>query len=195
MNETLSQELHDWTALRQQSVFRQLLTAFSYPGRVETLVALTDPSDALTPTLATLLDGAVSLADPDGLVSPLTRKRLQVTLSHDTGTAPFVVAQGSRPPSFTPCLGSLESPEYGATLLLRVDLLGQGPLLQLEGPGINGAIPLCVTGLHARWITQRNEWNAGFPQGVDMILFDKQRIVALPRTTRITLQEHSAWDM
>ncbi|HEC5233353.1 TPA: phosphonate C-P lyase system protein PhnH, partial [Pseudomonas aeruginosa] len=51
-----------WQAPRQQTAFRQLMTAFSYPGRV---VPLADGAEsALLLVLTTLVDSACALADP-----------------------------------------------------------------------------------------------------------------------------------
>ncbi len=197
MTKTTTPALQAWTAPHQQSVFRQLMHAFSYPGRIQALDTLEAEAGAaaLTQILATLLDGAATLADPEQLVPLLTRQRLQAIIVEAASAAQFVVANGSTPPGFTPCLGTLESPEQGATILLRVEILGQGPLWQLNGPGIDGRVSLAVTGLHAQWIAQRSDWNADFPLGADIILFDDHRFAAMPRTTGMALQEKSPWAM
>ena len=178
MNKPLSQDLLAWSASQQQTVFRQLMRAFSYPGRVETLAG----GDALTQTLATLVDREATLADPQNLMDTSMHQRLQARMTA-AEQAQFIVANGSQPPSFEPCLGTLESPEHGATLLLVVTSLGKGTSLQLSGPGIAATQRLTVTGLHPEWLTHRQVWNDGFPLGVDMILMDAARIAALPRTT------------
>jgi alpha-D-ribose 1-methylphosphonate 5-triphosphate synthase subunit PhnH len=85
----------------------------------------------------------------------------------------------------------LEAPEAGATLLLRVDSLHDetvGELtLHLSGPGIRQQAVLGVSGLHPAWIVARNAWVANFPLGIEMVLCDENRFVALPRTTRIVM--------
>lgn len=181
MNKALSQDLLAWSAPRQQAVFRQLMNAFSYPGRVEILAE----GEALKQTLATLVDSEATLADPQNLVDALTRHRLQTRL-FEPERAQFIVADGSQAPAFEPCLGTLESPEQGATILLRVGILGEGEGWQLTGPGIARTQALAVTGLHPEWLARRQVWNEGFPLGIDVILCDAERIVALPRTTSIT---------
>ena len=178
MNKPLSQDLLAWSASQQQTVFRQLMRSFSYPGRVETLAG----GDALTQTLATLVDREATLADPQNLMDTLVHQRLQARMTAPEH-AQFVVANGCQPPSFEPCLWTLESPEHGATILLKVTSLGKGASLQLTGPGIAGTQRLTLTGLHPEWLTHRKVWNDGFPLGVDMILMDAAHIAALPRTT------------
>jgi alpha-D-ribose 1-methylphosphonate 5-triphosphate synthase subunit PhnH len=98
------------------------------------------------------------------------------------------VADGHRAPDFQPMLGSLESPEFGATVLVKIDCVGEGALtLELAGPGVDGRRTLCLAGLHPDWLTRRADWVGGFPLGVDLLLSDATRIVALPRTTRIRI--------
>jgi len=190
MPDPLSHDMHAWTASSQQTIFRQLMRAFSYPGRIETLA--NTGTQALTLMLAALIDRGTSFADPQNLIDDLTRQRLQTPLTV-AERAHFVVADGTRPPAFTPALGSLESPEHGATIVLKVVALGLGTDCQLEGPGIAGSQSLAVTGLESSWIEQRRAWNSAFPLGVEMILLDDIHAVALPRTTRITLKGTQSW--
>ena len=190
MPDSLSPDMQAWTASSQQHIFRQLMRAFSYPGRIETLA--TSGAHALTLTLAALIDRGSSLADPQNLLDDLTRQRLQTPLTV-AERAHFVVADGTRPPAFKPALGSLESPEHSATIVLTVVALGVGTDCRLEGPGIAGSQSLAVTGLEPSWLEQRRSWNSAFPLGVDMILLDTIHAVALPRTTRITLKGTQPW--
>jgi alpha-D-ribose 1-methylphosphonate 5-triphosphate synthase subunit PhnH len=181
MHETLNPDLAAWSSPQQQIVFRQLLRAFSFPGRIHTLA----DTPALTHTLSTLVDRETTLADPQQLLDALTLKRLQVSTTQPE-LAQFIVADASLPPTFEPRLGTLESPEYGATILLKVAALGHGNRWQLTGPGIATTGELAATGLHPDWLRQRQIWNAGFPLGVDLILLDANSLVALPRTTSVT---------
>jgi alpha-D-ribose 1-methylphosphonate 5-triphosphate synthase subunit PhnH len=176
-----------WQADFQQRVFRELVESFSRPGDIRDITNHDEPAGALTTVLATLLDGETSLADPHGQIEKTDWPLLQAC-DAATDTARFVVADGARPPDFQPALGTLASPEFGATLLLKVEALGCGsPTIQLSGPGIAGRRELRVTGLHADWLLQRANWNAGFPLGVDMILCAPSQIVALPRTTQVLM--------
>lgn len=181
MHDTLSPDLQVWSAPQQQTVFRQLLRAFSFPGRVETL---TD-GNALTQTLATLVDREATLADPQNLLDALTLKRMQARMTAPE-LAQFIVADGNLPPLFEPSLGTLESPELGATILLTVAALGKGAAWQLSGPGIAATQALAIAGLDPAWLAHRQVWNDGFPLGVDLILMDANSVVALPRTTLAT---------
>lgn len=168
-----------WQPDTQQQAYRQLMQAFANPGQLETL---SDESTLLT--LATLLDGATSLADVHGLISPLDRVRLE-TVNEIPDTAHFVLADGAQAPAFTPSLGTLESPEGGATLLLAVAALHHGATYTLSGPGVDGSRNVAVQGLNPAWLASRESWNAAFPMGVDILLLAGKQVMALPRTTRI----------
>jgi alpha-D-ribose 1-methylphosphonate 5-triphosphate synthase subunit PhnH len=181
-----------WQPRVQQQVFRQLMNVFAYPGRVETLATMDGDAAArqraaMLLILAVLLDGEVSLADPDTLLSDDDWRRMAARRDVPEH-AQFVAARGESPPRFTPCLGSLESPERGATLLVGVSRIGEGVPLWLSGPGVQGRKVVHIKGLDFAWLTRRQTWNAGFPLGVDLVLVDEQRMVALPRTTQLYFQ-------
>ncbi len=176
--------LTPFQAPQQQRVFRHLLQAFSYPGRV---VRLPDGAEALTQVLAALLDAEATLADPDGLLDARVRALLGATAAAPQ-QAQFVLACADAAPRLTPSLGTLESPELGATLVLRVGRIGSGRLLSVSGPGVDGHQQLRLDGLNPAWLAARAQWNAHFPLGVDLIVVDAQQVVALPRTTRIATE-------
>lgn len=175
-----------WQADVQQRMFRELVEAFSRPGAVRDLTDWLAGSAAQRAVLATLMDGETTLADPHARLGAADWSLLQARQG-TTETARYVVADGRRAPDFQPALGTLESPESGATLLVEVASVGSGPLaLELAGPGIDGRRELRLDGLHPGWLLCRADWSAGFPLGVDILLTDATRIVALPRTTRAT---------
>jgi len=177
-----------WTPEVQQNIFRKLLTAFAKPAKVLDLSELLTGATALEGILATLVDSAVNLSDPDGLIYTQTRHLLQ-TVSCRPEKAAYIVADGSNPPGFTPYTGTLESPEFGTTVILVVTQVGRGSYDNtFTGPGIDGEQPLAVEGLHPQWLENRNTWNQAFPLGVDMLLADRHCIAALPRTTKIKLR-------
>lgn len=176
-----------WQADVQQRVFRELVEAFSRPGDIRDLSTCVDGASAQRTVLATLMDGEMTLADPHGQIAEVDWPLLQAKPGA-TEIARYVVAKGHRAPDFQPPLGSLESPELGSTILIEVDSVGQGALsLDLAGPGVDGRRALRLAGLHPDWLTRRADWVGGFPLGVDLLLSDTTRIVALPRTTRIRI--------
>lgn len=184
-NEMTMLEADIWHPAQQQRLFRSLLDAYSYPGRIQSCAAESSLS-----LLGALLDGQATLSDPQDLLPESIWPKLEAQrVPYEL--AAFILQDGSRAPESVPNLGTLEAPEGGATLLLRVAALHEdnaGALrLQLSGPGIRQAVSIGVDGLHADWISARNDWVSSFPLGVELLLCDAQRFVALPRTTKITL--------
>lgn len=176
-----------WSAATQQRIFRQLMNAFSYPGRIYDLHELQQEScdeDLLIGILATLLDSTTSLSDPTGMLQADDWSRLQAVHA-EAENAEIIVYPGAAPVDIQPCLGTLENPDQGATLILRVSSLGKGRNLDISGPGVVGKISLFSEGLNPSWLSMHKQWNAQFPLGVDYLLLDQSKIAALPRTTRI----------
>jgi alpha-D-ribose 1-methylphosphonate 5-triphosphate synthase subunit PhnH len=86
-------------------------------------------------------------------------------------------------------LGTLSSPEKSATIIVKVvSLEGGETALRLTGPGIRDSVECSLAGLDADWLRQRESWCCAFPLGVDLILVDQQRVVALPRSTRVEVR-------
>lgn len=176
-----------WQADTQQVHFRLLLDAMAYPGRCLNLKTSPKDGTVALAILSTLLDAEVSLADPQKLLKENHWQMLQ-TKSATEDEADYILCDGSQFTSFTPKLGSLQSPEKSATLILVVKKLGKGDLqLNLSGPGIQVNQLLSVTGLAAQWLTLREECNVSFPLGIDLILIDDTQITALPRTTSMEI--------
>lgn len=177
-----------WQPLLQQQVFRSLLDGFSYPGRI---TACADPeTTACLAILIALVDGETTLSDPQQLLNPALWSKLE-TRPCTPEKAAFILLDGAKSPDLKPCTGTLETPETGATILLRVAALHTGLTgnlsLQLSGPGIEATTSISVDGLHSAWITARQKWIAAFPLGVDLLLCDEHHFVAIPRTTQIAM--------
>jgi alpha-D-ribose 1-methylphosphonate 5-triphosphate synthase subunit PhnH len=185
-----------WEPAIQQKAFRQLMNAFASPGSLETMRAEVQDRDdtVLRLILATLTDGEVTVADPHHLIDDQDWPKLE-TIKEAPEKARFIVARGDTAPKFSPALGSLECPEMGATVILGVTHIGRGQTLAMRGPGIQSVQEVACSGLNPAWLSKRSEWNGAFPLGVDMILFDAARLIAIPRTTRITIKEGQSWDM
>lgn len=179
-----------WQPEIQQQIYRELLNAFSFPGTVHNLQHLAGSEHAQHAVLATLLDSASTLADTAGSLSSTEWSMLQAQPS-PVEDAQFILADGMTPPRFTPSLGSLESPELGATLCISVTKISssgtEAPLI-LSGPGIEAETCLHVAGLDEEWLNQRLIWNSHFPLGIDCILISPSEIAVLPRTTKIQFQ-------
>jgi alpha-D-ribose 1-methylphosphonate 5-triphosphate synthase subunit PhnH len=81
--------------------------------------------------------------------------------------------------------GSNEYPDRSTTLILQVESLTDGPVVELQGPGIDGSAALRAS-LQPRDLFERLAVNATlFPRGIDVVLVHDDSIVAIPRTTRL----------
>ena len=175
----------DWQPPTQQAAFRQIMNCFAYPGRLGQLA--TEAKHGLPLLLATLVDRSNRLADPHRLLDDDEHRRLGASPGSPE-MSQFVVQPGACPPDFQPMLGSLENPEQGATLIVVAERLGTGGRLHLSGPGIDGTATIAVQGVDPTWWQKREQWNASFPLGVDMIVVAGRQVLALPRTTHVNLQ-------
>lgn len=193
----LAQPVHD-----AQQVFRSVLEAMSRPGRVQTLpaAALQDLDTAglgrgTTALLLSLLDAETTLwLEPslrrEGCVEHL-RFHSGVRIVDGAAQAAFAVTDTAHAPASlwtTLAQGSDEVPQDGATLIVEVDGFGSGAALELRGPGIQTTQALRVAGLDATFWRARIPLEPAFPRGIDLIVCCGERLVALPRSTRLRLE-------
>ncbi|MBN2332441.1 MAG: phosphonate C-P lyase system protein PhnH [Deltaproteobacteria bacterium] len=81
--------------------------------------------------------------------------------------------------------GDHENPERGATLIFSVKNLVDGPLVLLEGPGIDGQRS-AIMPVDEHFLEVFNHKNREFPCGVEVFFVSHQgELVALSRTTRM----------
>lgn len=196
--ETNGIDMHLFDDMTQQVVFRSLMRAMSHPGE---LIQMPAEYSALEAVLACVVDTETSLADPCALLSDMHYLQLEC-IRLPAESARFVVADGSWPVSrcvVAPQTGTLESPELSATLIVKVSgLTSSLPMFNagvmsdsshsyhLCGPGIEGHVRIGVAGLDDSWMLARQDWNASFPMGIDMILVCGNCLLALPRSTTVT---------
>ncbi len=181
--------------LDAQSAFRTALDAMSWPGRIVPFtVALDPPPPLFLGTMALLL----ALADRDtpvwldraargAAVLRTLRFHCGCRMVEDPGAARFAViaAPGDAPPLARFDHGTDERPELSATVIVQVDSLSDGAGVRMTGPGNATAVRLAVSGLDGGFWRQRKEMEALFPRGIDFLFVHRDRVVALPRSTRI----------
>lgn len=192
-----AQPVHD-----AQLVFRAVLEAMSRPGRVQTLPAaalqpLEPPGlgQATTAVLLTLLDAETRAWLHPSLRSEAARAYLQFhTGVMHVDAAPLAHFAVIEADHATPALwrelacGSDAVPQEGATLVVEVPSLDEGLALALRGPGVETVQSLRVGGLHTGFWQARRELEAAFPLGIELILTCGDRLAALPRSTRVSLE-------
>lgn len=177
-----------WQPECQQQNYRRLLDAMSRPGSVHTLEGVGSEASAELALLASLMDSEVSLSDRDAMLADADWPLLQCSTATDE-EADYLLCHGTAAPDFSPALGTLSSPEKSATIIVKVASLESGETaLEMTGPGIRTKAACSLSGLDAGWLRQREEWCCAFPLGVDLLLVDPQRVMALPRTTRVEVR-------
>ena len=178
--------------LGAQAAFRAVLDAMSQPGRILTLTEVPAAPPAVPPAMAAL---ALALCDAQTPVWHDAGDAAAAWLEFHLGArlvsqqhAAFLLASGAMPALAGLQLGSDEAPQDGATLLLRVDGLGHGQGLLLEGPGILGQAQLAVAGLPAGFVAARAALAPLLPRGLEIVLCCDATLAAIPRSTRIREQ-------
>lgn len=177
-----------------QRVFRAVMDAFARPGTVAELGGLVSAPPAVEPAAAALLatladaDAAVCLEERDEAAAAWIAFQTDAPVVVDPADAVFaLLARGSDPAGWMwfP-IGTDSYPDRSATLILPVAALEGGPVLRLEGPGIETSRLLAPLGLPEGFLAARQANAALFPRGHDHVLVAGTRLAALPRTTRIT---------
>ncbi len=181
-----------------QAVFRAVLDALSRPGRLQTLDAsdgLQAPaplSRGLTALLLTLLDAETSLH----LEGPLASDAAWMYARFHTGVQPtgreaadFVAVRAAEASFEGLRLGTDEAPQHGATLIVEATTLA-GQSLVLTGPGIEHTQRMGLCGLPTAFWQQRIAQEKQFPRGVDLLIVCGSQLVAVPRSTHITMETH-----
>jgi alpha-D-ribose 1-methylphosphonate 5-triphosphate synthase subunit PhnH len=82
-------------------------------------------------------------------------------------------------------------PETGATVLIQVEALDSGGLgagaltVTLQGPGVDGSIRFQMSGVSSAVLGILREKNDEYPLGVDTIFTCGERLVSMPRSSRL----------
>jgi alpha-D-ribose 1-methylphosphonate 5-triphosphate synthase subunit PhnH len=182
--------------LSAQSTFRCVMNAMARPGSVQRIVSAAGTPPAMMRGTAAI---ALTLFDHD------TPVWLDARMSATAGVANWLKFHTSAPvvadssiasfalvadPENLPALdrfafGSNEYPDRSTTLVLQVESLTDGPVVELQGPGIDGSAALRAS-IQPHDLFERLSINAAlFPRGIDVVLVHDDFIVAIPRTTRL----------
>ncbi|WNK20288.1 phosphonate C-P lyase system protein PhnH [Halomonas piscis] len=177
-----------------QRLFRQLLQAMAEPGTLEMLRAPEPPREAsigpaLWGVLLTLCDLDTPLWIAGELDSPSLREALRFhtgcPVTEDSAAAEFaLLTSGTLAREIEFATGSDAYPNRGATLLIAIDHLEAPGPWQLSGPGIADRRHLDI-GDADDLMTRLNANRTSFPRGIDVILTCNDRLVAIPRSTRV----------
>ncbi|ASP35002.1 phosphonate C-P lyase system protein PhnH [Labrenzia sp. VG12] len=184
-----------------QGAFRTIMNAMARPGTQHALDTgrLTPPAP-LTPLAATIALTLFDYDTPVWLDKPLMASdAVKQFLRFHTG-APIVsepveaaFALVSAPVTMIPLAsfnqGSAEYPDRSTTVILTGQSFEDGPMVMFEGPGIKDTILFKSGPVPPVFWDQVIANNRQFPRGIDLIFAGGDKLAALPRSTRITLQE------
>jgi alpha-D-ribose 1-methylphosphonate 5-triphosphate synthase subunit PhnH len=176
-----------------QRNFRELLQAMARPAAPRVVpVPAAAPAPALPAAMAVLLslcdaDTALWLQQPNDEVASHLRFHAGVRLVQEPVEADFALITE---PSSMPALalfahGDLRYPDRSASLIVQVDGFRENDGRRFAGPGIRNVEQLAIEGLPAGFWEQRAAMSTQLPLGVDLIFISGERMVALPRTTRV----------
>lgn len=182
-------------AFTSQAAFRALMDAFARPGEIRTVdkgAAPTPFAPASAALIKSLADYETPVwLDPAFAASPdaaaWIRFQTGARLTNKKCEAAFaLVADPLTMPDFPEfALGSEEYPDCSTTLIVQVADFS-GKWFGLAGPGIKGSRKIAASGLPDDFTTRLTENRELFPRGVDLVLVAAERIMALPRSIRIT---------
>lgn len=182
-----------------QTVFRAVMGAMARPGTIGSALPQVAPPSPLGAAAGALLLTLCDHDTPVWLSTALSKSALPGWISFHTGApltsekteAKFAfVDAGTIVPSLAQfALGSQEYPDRSTTLIVEVQSLIGGPVLQLSGPGIRDTSAIAPKGLAETFLRQWMDNRALFPRGVDLVLASGREFLALPRTTQISQME------
>jgi len=179
-----------------QSTFRSVMDAMARPGSVQQVVASVGTPPSMMRGTAAI---ALTLFDHDTPIWLDARMSETTDIAKwlkfhsgapvvaDSSIASFALIgeAGALPDLERFSFGSNEYPDRSTTLILQVESLTQGRDYHLRGPGNDGSAVLRAT-IEPMDLFDRLAVNARlFPRGVDVVLVADDRIVAIPRTTRL----------
>jgi alpha-D-ribose 1-methylphosphonate 5-triphosphate synthase subunit PhnH len=182
--------------LSAQSTFRSVMDAMARPGSIQRIASVAGAPAAMVRGTAAI---ALTLFDHDTLIwldaqmsaTPDVAKWLKfhtsAPVTADSSIASFaLIGDPENLPSLDRfAFGSNEYPDRSTTLILQVESLTDSPIVELQGPGIDGMAALRAS-IRPRDLFERLAINAAlFPRGIDVVLVHDDTIVAIPRTTRL----------
>lgn len=187
-------------ALDAQRVFRAVMDAMAMPGTVNDIPPLAAPPAPLGPVAGAV---ALTLLDTDTPVwldeALATSGQVRDWLAFHSGApvadilteAHFaLIADPASMPSLENFSQGIQNyPDRSTTLILQVEGFAAGETLMLEGPGIETVQPFAPHPLPRHFMGTWRQNNARFPRGVDVIFAGPSGVAAMPRTTRIIVEE------
>ncbi|MEQ8334191.1 phosphonate C-P lyase system protein PhnH [Nisaea sp.] len=181
---------------QSQLVFRHLLDAMARPGTVETIDLGIEGPEKLDLAATAIALALVDFETPLYLAPVLSTPAAETYLKFHCGTrivtepkdASFAILDEAPADFGNFNAGTEEYPELGATLIIQVGTIETAGSLSLTGPGIKDRTTLALPDVPAAFWPVRTKSQRYFPRGIDLIFVSGATMVAMPRTTNVTLQ-------
>lgn len=182
-----------------QTTFRSVMDAMARPGSVQRIVAMTGSPAPMMRGAAAI---ALTLFDHDtplwldtqmsetAEIAKWLRFHTGAPVVSESSICSFALVGDARalPALDRFAFGSNEYPDRSTTLILQVESLTLGRTFELCGPGIDGTAVLRAA-VEPADLFDRLAVNAElFPRGIDVVLVADDAVVAIPRTTRVTVK-------
>ncbi len=182
-------------AFASQAAFRAVMECFASPGKIKTLEGVAAPAP-LAPATAALIQSLADYEtrvwlDPAFAAVPAVgewiRFQTGAPLVREPGLATFaLIADSQGVPDFAQfAQGTEEYPDRSATLLVQVERF-DGRLIDIEGPGIKDVSTFAAEPLPDDFAERLAGNREMFPRGIDFVLIAGMRIMALPRSSRVS---------
>lgn len=166
---------------RTNATFEEIMWALSRPGLVRTL-----PSAGLAVIGESLLDAECSFAVVDDAEFARVLSKTGAR-SAPLQEADYVFATANIAEKISELaklrIGTLNYPDHAATLFMPARF-GFGARLMLTGPGVKDSITIAIDGIDPSFWRARAQ-AVRYPLGWDVYLVDGDRVIGLPRSTRI----------
>ena len=182
-----------------QTTFRSVMDAMARPGSVQRIVAMAgSPATMMRGTAAialTLFDHDTPLwldaqMSETAEIAKWLRFHTGAPVVSESSICSFALVGDARalPQLDRFAFGSNEYPDRSTTLILQVESLTNGRMFELCGPGIDGTAVLRAA-VEPADLFDRLAVNVElFPRGIDVVLVADDAVVAIPRTTRVTVK-------
>lgn len=180
-----------------QLVFRAVLSAFSRPGRISTVPTNIEPPFPLPTATAAIALSLFDLSTPYWIDPSIGSKAVIEYIgfhsgARTTGTpteAAFAIlgASGNTVDWDGFASGTPDYPDRSTTIITQVnDLQEHGPI-RLTGPGIEHEHRIAVDSVPPDFWSTLQKNAQLYPLGTDTILVAQNRVLCLPRTTRVEI--------
>lgn len=180
-----------------QSVFRAVLLAFSRPGRISTVTTGIEPPLPLQTASAAIALSLFDLSTPYWIDPSVGSKAVIEYVGFHSGAratenrakAAFAIlgADGNTDSWDRFAIGTPDYPDRSTTIIVQVnDLQEDGPV-RLTGPGIEHEHRIAVDGMPSGFWSTLQKNAQRYPLGTDTVLVAQNRLLCLPRTTKVEI--------